>query len=121
VRWCDEEDADGEEEKEEIWEKVEWKDEDNGRSIRCRLKPRTRVGEPAMASWVEFPKLSPAGKGLMETVAETMNRELGELLLPLQTTPDVRSFLSGNVAGSMMLRAGREGSKVHCPILSPKP
>jgi hypothetical protein len=50
-----------------------------------------------------------------------MNRELGELLLPLQTTPDIRSFLSGNAAGSMTLRAGREGSKVRCPILSPKP
>jgi hypothetical protein len=74
-----------------------------------------------MVSWVEFPKLSPTGKGLMEMVVEMMNRELGELLLPLQTTPDIRSFLSGNAAGSMTLRAGREGSKVRCPILSPKP
>lgn len=65
-----------------------------------------------MASWVEFPKLSPAGKRLMKTVAETMNRELGELLLPSQTAPDVRSFQSGNGAGSVTLRAGREGSKI---------
>jgi hypothetical protein len=72
-----------------------------------------------MASWVEFPKLSPAGKHLMETVAETMNRELGELLLPSQTAPDVRSFQSSNGAGSVTLRAGREGSKVRCPVLSP--
>jgi hypothetical protein len=52
-----------------------------------------------MASWVEFPKLSPTGKGLMETVAETMNRELGELLLPSQTARDVRLFRRRLVPG----------------------
>ena len=69
-------------------------------------------------SWVEFPKLSPAGKRLMETVAETMNRELGEMILPSQTAPDVRSFQGGNGAGSVTLRAGREGSKVRSTIIS---
>lgn len=64
------------------------------------------------ARWVEFPKLSAAGKHLMETVADTMSRDLGDALLPSQTAPDVTSFQSGTGAGSVTLRAGREGSKI---------
>ncbi|KAG0564785.1 hypothetical protein KC19_8G140000 [Ceratodon purpureus] len=88
-----------------------------GQTNRRGLKWMVRgsVSEASMAketSWVEFPKLSPAGKQLMETVAETMNRELGDMILPSQTASDVRSFQGGNGAGSVTLRAGREGSKI---------
>ncbi|KAG0604060.1 hypothetical protein M758_10G141400 [Ceratodon purpureus] len=96
------------------WSELGWA---QGRRNRRGLKWTVKgsMSEPAMAketSWVEFPKLSPAGKRLMETVAETMNRELGEMILPSQTAPDVRSFQGGNGAGSVTLRAGREGSKI---------
>lgn len=65
--------------------------------------------------WVQFPRLSPAGKQLMETMAGMMDAELGTLLMPSQTADDVRSFQAGNGEGSVTLRAGREGSKVRGP------
>lgn len=68
-------------------------------------------------SWVEFPKLSPAGKELMETVAALMDRELGDALKASATAADVRSFQGGNGEGSVTLRAGLEGSKVRRLLL----
>lgn len=64
------------------------------------------------ANWVEFPKLSPAGKHLMETVAGMMDKDLADLINPSETDPDVRSFKGGNGEGSVTLRAGRAGSKI---------
>ncbi|KAG0610203.1 hypothetical protein M758_7G046300 [Ceratodon purpureus] len=63
-------------------------------------------------SWVEFPKLSSAGKQLMESVAVMMDRELGALIKDSKTPADVRSFQGGTGEGSVTLRAGRLGSKI---------
>lgn len=65
-----------------------------------------------MAGWVEFPRLTPAGKQLMESVAGLMDSELGSSLRPSQTAADVRSFKGDNGEGSVTLRAGQDGSKV---------
>lgn len=62
--------------------------------------------------WVEFPRLSPAGKRLMDAVADSMDRELGTSLRPSRTDPEVVSFKGQSGEGSVTLRAGREGSKV---------
>jgi len=62
--------------------------------------------------WVEFPKLSPAGKKVMDTVANLMDQGIGEALRPSQTAEDVRSFKGANGEGSVTIRAGQEGSKI---------
>jgi len=66
----------------------------------------------AAMGWVEFPKLSPAGKKVMDTVANLMDQEIGEALRPSQTAEDVRSFKGPSGEGSVTIRAGQEGSKV---------
>ncbi|KAG0628898.1 hypothetical protein M758_1G060700 [Ceratodon purpureus] len=63
-------------------------------------------------SWIEFPRLSPTGKKLMETAAALMDRELGDSIKPSETPPDVRSFQGQHGEGSVVLRAGQQGSKV---------
>lgn len=65
-----------------------------------------------MAGWVEFPRLTPAGKQLMESVAGLMDSELGSALRPSQTAADVLSFKGDNGEGSVTLRAGQDGSKI---------
>lgn len=83
----------------------------NWSHLGCRRVATSRT----QMRWAEFPRLSPAGQQLMETVADMMDKELGGLLLPSQTASDVRSFKGANGEGSVTLRAGREGSKVSIP------
>lgn len=80
----------------------------NWSHLGCRRVATSRT----QMRWAEFPRLSPAGQQLMETVADMMDKELGGLLLPSQTASDVRSFKGANGEGSVTLRAGREGSKI---------
>jgi len=78
----------------------------------CGVAAKRRSAVRVEMSWVEFPKLSPAGKQLMETVADLIDQGLGQYLQPSQTAADVRSFKGASGEGSVTLRAGQEGSKV---------
>jgi hypothetical protein len=72
----------------------------------------TQHQEGGFGNWIQFPKLSTAGRTLMEDVACSMDRELEPLIHPSFTAPDVRHFTGDNGEGSVTLRAGKEGSKV---------
>jgi hypothetical protein len=76
------------------------------------IKAAMAAASDTASPWVEFPRLSPAGKRLMEAVADSMDRELGTSLRPSRTDPEVVSFKGQSGEGSVTLRAGREGSKV---------
>ncbi|KAJ7525412.1 hypothetical protein O6H91_17G049700 [Diphasiastrum complanatum] len=64
--------------------------------------------------WVEFPRMSGASLLLMESVAESMEKELGSGLNPSRTPADVSYFKNseGNAEGSINIRSGKEGSKI---------
>ncbi|CAM6040297.1 unnamed protein product [Sphagnum compactum] len=72
----------------------------------------TQHQEGGFGNWIQFPKLSTAGRTLMEDVARSMDRELEPLIHPSFTAPDVRHFTGGSGEGSVTLRAGKEGSKI---------
>jgi hypothetical protein len=72
----------------------------------------TQHQEGGFGNWIQFPKLSTAGRTLMEDVARSMDRELEPLIHPSFTAPDVRHFTGDSGEGSVILRGGKEGSKV---------
>ena len=80
--------------------------------LKGSIKAAMAAASDTTSPWVEFPRLSPAGKRLMEAVADSMDRELGTSLRPSRTDPEVVSFKGQSGEGSVTLRAGREGSKV---------
>lgn len=80
--------------------------------LKGSIKAAMAEASDTTSPWVKFPRLSPAGKRLMEAVADSMDRELGTSLRPSRTDPEVVSFKGQSGEGSVTLRAGREGSKV---------
>ncbi|XP_002989763.2 red chlorophyll catabolite reductase, chloroplastic [Selaginella moellendorffii] len=76
--------------------------------------PSSFMAPPCAGSWIEFPKLSIAKNKLMTSLATRLDRELGSLLNSTLTPPEVRSFQSqdGVSQGSVVLRSGKQGSKI---------
>lgn len=87
-------------------------------------------GHPKMdtgaRSWMQFPFLSDAAQRLMLDIADTIDREIGSLLLPSKTPSDVVRFKNskGSAEGSVVLRSGKDrgqvrfvlGSWLHCKL-----
>ena len=82
------------------------------KGLQGSLCVRAVSGEGEKMGWGEYPRLTPAGKNLMEEIAGSIDTELHSLIHPSRTSPSVRSFRGQSGEGSVTLRAGRDGSKV---------
>jgi hypothetical protein len=74
------------------------------------------IEEDAYSSrqWVDFSCFSETSRMLIEDIAESIDKELGEKLYLSRTPVNVTRFFSpkGNAEGSVVLRAGKSRSKV---------
>lgn len=72
------------------------------------------------AAWASFPHLDAAGEQLMRDMAGSMETELADLLEPSRTPADVQHFrgAQGSSEGSIILRAGKPGSKINFVLRS---
>lgn len=87
-----------------------------GRGLQRSLCVKAVSGEGDKMGWAEFPRLTPAGKKLMEDIAGRIDTELHTLIHPSRTSPTVRSFKGQSGEGSVTLRAGKDGSKVRSSL-----